>query len=98
MQHERLQATVRGQVQGVGFRWFVVRHASGMGLTGWARNEPDGSVQVVAEGPPQVLTELLARLHEGPPASAVREVESSRSPATGEFRRFSVASGAHRGD
>ena len=44
-------ATVRGYVQGVGYRYYVLQHARALGLTGFARNEPDDSVTVVAEGP-----------------------------------------------
>ena len=47
----RLDATLHGRVQGVGFRWFVQRTARGLGLVGWTQNQPDGSVRVVAEGP-----------------------------------------------
>lgn len=95
---ERLDATVRGTVQGVGFRWFVVREASGLGLTGWARNEADGSVRVVAEGEAKALTALESCLREGPPGAEVRAVETARGPATREFSRFRIRSGGHGGD
>ena len=52
---QRLEATVRGYVQGVGFRWFVVRRATQLGLTGWTANEHDGTVRVVAEGSAHAL-------------------------------------------
>ena len=55
---ERLDATVRGRVQGVGFRYMVLEEAHRLGLAGWVANEPDGSVRCVAEGtrewPPEI--------------------------------------------
>jgi acylphosphatase len=95
---QRLEATVRGNVQGVGFRWFVVRCASELGLTGWTSNQQDGSVKVIAEGNPEKLVRLEERLREGPSGASVSSVESARSAATGEFGSFKIRSGAHRGD
>jgi acylphosphatase len=95
---ERLEATVRGRVQGVGFRWFVVRVADGLGLRGWVANEPDGSVRCVAEGPRQALDGLLASLREGPPGARVDHVGETWSVPTGRFDGFDVRSGGHRGD
>ena len=67
---------VSGIVQGVGFRWFVARHARSLGLSGYARNLPDGRVEVVAGGAEEAA---LARLEEllkaGPAYSRVEEVE-----------------------
>jgi acylphosphatase len=73
------QAAVRwlisGRVQGVGFRWFVARHAHAQGLAGWTRNLPDGRVEVVASGDPEALRTLEARLRSGPPSAIVEHVE-----------------------
>ncbi len=96
--HQRLEASVRGLVQGVGFRWFVVRRASELGLTGWASNESDGSLRVVAEGAPSALDELERHLAKGPPGAEVDHVEAARTPATGAFSTFAIRSSAHRGD
>lgn len=95
---ERLEATIRGSVQGVGFRWFVVREAAALGLTGWTRNESDGSVMVVAEGEPPALDRLERHLAAGPPAADVRQLDARRLPATGEYANFTIAPRAHRGD
>jgi acylphosphatase len=95
---ERLDAFVRGRVQGVGFRYFVLREASYLSLDGYVANERDGSVHVVAEGPTWVLDELLERLRDGPPASIVERVIERREPARGIGRGFRVESGQHRGD
>jgi acylphosphatase len=66
---------VRGRVQGVGFRYFVQARGSELGLTGFARNLDDGSVEVYAMGPESLLQDLAGSLHKGPPASDVRSVE-----------------------
>ena len=95
---QRLVATVRGQVQGVGFRWFVQREAARHGLEGWVTNQQDGSVSVVAEGPEPALGELLLALWEGPSGAAVSAVDARHEPARGNFVGFTIRSGAHRGD
>ena len=61
---ERLHVVVRGHVQGVGFRWFVVRAAAGLGLDGWVLNRTDRAVELVAEGPTERLDELLAMVRD----------------------------------
>lgn len=95
---QRLHAIVRGQVQGVGFRWFVVRTAAGLDLDGWVMNRTDRAVELVAEGPPERLEELLEAVHEGPPASSVSAVEVTRSPAAGGLAGFHIRAGGHPGD
>ncbi len=62
---------VQGRVQGVGFRWFVHREASELGLRGWVRNSDDGGVEVVAAGEAADLDELRASLKRGPRGSRV---------------------------
>lgn len=98
MTDERLDATVHGRVQGVGFRYHVVRRAMDLELSGWVANGADGSVRCVAEGPRPVLEALLDSLEVGPPGAFVDRVTAAWGPATGEFRSFEVRSGAHRGD
>ena len=71
---------VRGLVQGVGFRWFVRRRAEALGLTGFARNMADGSVEVVARGPEPALDQLAADLGSGPHLSQVHNVETLAVP------------------
>ena len=98
MTDERLDATVHGRVQGVGFRYLVVRRAMDLELSGWVANGADGSVRCVAEGPHAALEALLASLEVGPAGAIVDRVITAWGPATGEFRSFGVRSGAHRGD
>ena len=95
---ERIDAVVRGVVQGVGFRYFVLRRANGLGLSGWVANEADGSVRCVAEGPAPALESLLEALHEGPRGARVDGVSVRREPATGRGGGFSVKPSGHRGD
>jgi acylphosphatase len=94
----RFEATVHGHVQGVGFRYFVRRRASNLGLMGWVANEPDGTVRCVAEGPASVLDELLAALDAGPPGARVSRVDAVRGEATGRFDGFRVRATGHSGD
>jgi acylphosphatase len=94
----RIAATIRWQVQGVGFRWFVVRHAGQLGLAGWVANASDGSVVLEAEGDRAALDRLLQLVREGPPGAVVQGVSSSDLRATGDESRFAVRSQAHRGD
>ena len=68
---------ITGEVQGVGFRFFVQNKAAGLGLSGWARNRSDGSVEVYAAGPAAKLSDLAAALHSGPRLANVRSVEET---------------------
>lgn len=91
MSRARLEARVRGHVQGVGFRWWVRRRAEELGLTGWVMNEDDErAVRVVAEGPPERLDVLETHLRRGPSGARVEAVEAVRSPASGEHDRFEI--------
>jgi len=94
----RLEATARGRVQGVGFRYFVVRRALDLGLVGWVANAADGSVRCVAEGSTAAVDRLEADLRAGPIGAVVDELDAVRMTATGRFDRFAIRSGAHSGD
>ena len=76
MESRALRFVVRGRVQGVGFRYFVARQARQLGLSGYARNRMDGSVEVVAVGGEAALAALESRLRVGPAAAAVESLES----------------------
>jgi acylphosphatase len=94
----RLEATVTGRVQAVGFRVFVASRAEALGLSGWVKNGSDGSVQCVAEGRRADLETLLAALELGPSGARVDAVSRAWSAATGSFERFSIVSGWTSGD
>jgi acylphosphatase len=71
----RHRYVVSGFVQGVGFRWFVLREAHRLELRGWVTNLRDGSVEVVAEGTMAELAELERALRRGPTLAQVQDVE-----------------------
>lgn len=80
---------VRGKVQGVWFRAATQQQAVALQLHGYARNLPDGSVEVLAQGDDQSLTALEAWLWQGPPLAAVSDVQredDAIAPALSEFR------------
>ncbi len=74
MDAKRISAIVSGRVQGVGFRYFVLKVAGKLGVTGWVRNLGNGDVQVVAQGSAKALEELLLQLRRGPRAAYVQNV------------------------
>jgi len=86
----RLSATVYGYVQGVNFRYFVLRLAGSLDLTGYVRNLPDGSVEVIAEGERERLERLAEQLKVGPRAARVRDVAMHWSDCSGEFTDFKI--------
>jgi acylphosphatase len=81
---------VRGRVQGVGFRWFVEREAHILGIAGWVRNNPDGSVEVLAQGTRDQLSGFRSRLREGPRAARVDAVEESETRAVANLGSFRI--------
>lgn len=81
--------TVRGRVQGVFFRDSCRRQAELVGVTGWVRNEPDGSVAAVFEGPGAAVADLVRWCHEGPPHARVERVDVTPAAPSGA-RTFDV--------
>jgi acylphosphatase len=94
----RLEATVVGRVQGVGFRWFVCDQAAALGLIGWVRNAADGSVEVVAQGHQGALAALETALRRGPAGAAVRAVHTTWSRPVELPPRFQMRGADHGGD
>jgi acylphosphatase len=85
-----LTAIVRGKVQGVWFRSWTRETAREIGVSGWVRNLPDGSVEVLARGTEEQLDRFEQRLWDGPPLARVNAVESRREPVDGPFPSFDV--------
>jgi acylphosphatase len=90
MDRARLDMKVYGRVQGVAFRWHTRARARELGLTGWVRNRPDGSVRIVAEGDRAPLEALLAWAGRGPDRARVDRVEPVWVDATGSFTAFDI--------
>lgn len=86
----RLSARITGRVQGVGFRNFTQTRARRLDLTGWVRNERDGSVRLEAEGPREALERLVDAVKDGPRMAQVDDVAVDWSDASDEFETFRV--------
>ena len=84
-----VQARVVGRVQGVSFRWYTEERARALGVTGWVRNEPDGSVAVHAEGARDAVDAMVAWCRQGPPSAAVAGVDVRPAEVRGA-REFST--------
>lgn len=86
----RVELHVIGKVQGVWYRASAQAKAQELGLTGWVRNMPDGSVHAVAEGPRPALEAFIEWCRRGPPNARVDEVLPTFHTPTGEFDSFAV--------
>ena len=86
----RVHLVVRGRVQGVGFRYFVVRRAAALGLDGWVSNRADGSVEVEAEGGREALASLVEALRQGPSQAHVTDVLAAWDQGEPRHRGFDV--------
>jgi acylphosphatase len=84
-----VRALVEGRVQGVFFRASTRAEAERRGVAGWAANRPDGSVEVLLEGAPDAVGELIDFLHEGPPHAHVSDVRVDEVAPRG-LDRFAV--------
>ncbi len=90
MKKIRVHLIIEGKVQGVWFRESTKRKALSLGVTGWVRNLPDGTVEVVAEGDEDKVNELVKWCHKGPPAAEVKNVKIEEEEYLGEFTTFDV--------
>jgi acylphosphatase len=86
----RAHLRIHGRVQGVWYRASTERQGRALGLSGWVRNRPDGSVEALAEGPRDVVERLVAWCHDGPPAAHVTAVDVTWSEARGDLPGFAV--------
>ncbi|WP_257274963.1 MULTISPECIES: acylphosphatase [unclassified Endozoicomonas] len=80
MANECRRALIEGRVQGVWYRGSTQQEARKLGVTGWAKNLPDGRVEVLMCGEQKELDELVAWLHKGPPMARVTDVSVSSEP------------------
>jgi acylphosphatase len=86
----RVHARVRGRVQGVAYRASTRYEAQRLGLVGWVRNMEDGSVELEAQGPADVIEALIAWCRKGPSLAQVTSVDVDELPADGSARDFEV--------
>jgi acylphosphatase len=84
------QIRVHGRVQGVGFRYFVQRAGSRLGLTGNVRNCPDDTVEIVVAGDTELIEEFLKEVTKGPPLSRVERLEINDIAPVQKFRSFQI--------
>jgi len=88
--NKRIECEVRGMVQMVMFRDFTKRNARKLGLTGFVKNNTDGSVSVIAEGEDGVLGRFMEILNKGPMLARVDDISIEWKDATGEFTSFDI--------
>jgi acylphosphatase len=84
------EITIRGLVQGVGFRWFADKRARELGLKGYVKNLDLGDVLVQAEGERPAIEELIVLLHKGPSFARVKDVQVTWKDFTGQFKDFQI--------
>ena len=86
----RVHVVIQGQVQGVGFRYFILRRAESLRVNGWVRNLDSGEVEIEAEGDRAALDALVAAAGVGPAAAHVTRVEATWSESPARHSRFAA--------
>ena len=92
---KRLHLLIHGEVQGVFFRNFAKKTADSLELTGWARNNPDGTVEILAEGDEANLKELMKKCKKGPSAAKVEKIKEKWEETAKEFKNFQIKRCVH---
>lgn len=85
---ETVAVRITGKVQGVGYRMATVRQAHQLRVTGWVRNQDDGSVMALLQGPHECIDRMLSWMHVGPPAAHVESVELQELQEERRYDRF----------
>jgi acylphosphatase len=86
----KIKITVRGMVQGVGFRYYCYRQAITLGINGYVRNLSNGDVEIEAEGNANEINEFIKQVELGPKYSRVNSVSLVKSPYEGKYTKFSI--------
>lgn len=86
----RVHLQITGRVQGVGYRNWASQKAQALGLKGWVRNCPNGSVEAEAQGLEHSILEFVQACHQGPLRAQVREVKKNTLPVQGECVNFEI--------
>jgi len=89
----RAHVFIKGKVQGVFYRDWVLQKAKALGIVGWVKNIEDGRVEAVFEGPKEVVSQMVENCKEGSVLAKVEHVDALWEAATGEFSSFEIASG-----
>ncbi|MDD5286307.1 MAG: acylphosphatase [Desulfuromonadaceae bacterium] len=87
----RMHVVAQGRVQGVFFRQFTLSRALRLGISGWVRNLPDGTVEALFEGEEEAVQALVDCCRNGPPAARVEELNIRAGSYTGEYDTFTIA-------
>ena len=93
MEYLRAQVIIHGFVQGVFFRASTRDEAIRIGVGGWVRNLPDGTVEAIFEGEKKKVEEILGWCHKGPPGAQVSKVDVFWEPYKGEYHQFDIRYG-----
>ncbi|HUF26273.1 MAG TPA: acylphosphatase [Gemmatimonadaceae bacterium] len=86
----RVHLEIVGRVQGVGYRWFAREQARRLGVAGWVRNRDDGSVEVTASGPDELVASLVEELRAGPPGARIDGIRQLADPGGDLPHPFSI--------
>jgi acylphosphatase len=87
---KQVHGTIRGRVQGVGFRYFAQQVAAELGVTGWVKNNYDGSVEFLAQGTDEKIEAFLRNLSRGPASASVQDMQVRESSITREYASFNI--------
>ncbi len=87
---KQYEITIKGRVQGVGFRYYVYKKATEFGLTGWVKNTTEGNVMAVVQGEESILKTFLEFLLIGPPLARVDKISKYETEVSTVFDKFSV--------
>lgn len=88
--NKRVVLKIHGDVQGINFRYYTQEQAQKLGLAGWARNDPEGTVSIVAEGEEENLKKFVDWSRRGPSLARIDKVDISWQDYKGEFDRFDI--------
>lgn len=86
----RVHVIVEGRVQGVFFRAYTQEEAARLGLAGWVRNRPNGSVEAIIEGDKAVVEKMLQWFYQGSPNSIVEKVHATEESPVGDSNSFEI--------
>lgn len=90
-EQQQITVVISGRVQGVGFRANTAEQARALGCTGWVRNNPNGTVECLAQGTREQLEQFIDLLQEGPPSATVQSVDVEWQTASIVYGTFTIA-------